>query len=573
MERLTFDVIIVGAGPAGLATACHLRTLGEVQGRPLSICVLEKAARIGGHLLSGALLDPAILTALIPDGQAPAGTRPHGADAAPLDSPVLEESLRLLTRRHAHPLPIPTPWRHDAGGPTGAPWRMLSLGNLCRWLAQRAAQQGVELFPGFAATAPIWEGERLVGVVSGALGLDRNGRPKAGFQPGVQLLAPITILAEGCRGSLSGQIIRRLGLTQRTMPGTDAIANPTPLPQRYALGLKELWQTPGSQAGRVLHTVGWPLEGAWRQMAHGGGFLYQPKPGRTALGMVIDLDYQNPLFDPFVALQQWKQHPLIHAALQGGRLLGYGARTLSIGGWQSLPQLAFAGGLLVGDSAGLLNTATFQGIGNALASGMRAAETTWAAWDSQEFSARFLHRYSQAVRHSPWGQALHQARNVRPGFRAGLWLGLGNALWEATVRGRSPWTLGWRQSDRQRLLPVTPDLSRPPLPLPPAEHPTLDRTTALSCSGLHHDEDQPLHVLLQDPEAPLRAEGQRFAHPELRYCPAGVFEWRQRAGGKIFLHMHANHCLHCKCCDIKDPLDNMRWTPPQGGSGPDYQEM
>ena len=440
---------------------------------------------------------------------------------------------------------------------------MVSLGHLSRWLARMAEQRGVEIFPGFAATTLLWEEERLVGVVSGDLGRDRAGRPKPGFQPGVCLRAPIVVLAEGCRGTLSGQVIARLGLASGGITGQRAS------PQRYALGIKELWETPGSQPGQVLHTLGWPL--SEQQSAHGSGFLYQPRANRTAMGLVIDLDYKNPLFDPFAALQQWKSHPLIRPHLESARLLEYGARTLAIGGWQSLPQLAFAGGLLVGDGAGFLNTGTLQGIGNALASGLLAAETILAAFASQDFSARSLQRYTDAVLRSPWGEGLRAVRNMRPGFRGGLWPGLLNALWEEKMAGRSPWTLHWRKQDREWMQPLTRH-HQPSLPPVPG-HPTLDRATALAGSGLRHEEDQPLHLHMKDPDLPLTEGQHRFANPELRFCPAGVFALASGSDGKKFVQMHANHCLHCKCCDIKDPRDNICWTLPQGGSGPDYQEM
>ena len=545
-ETLSFDVVVVGAGPAGLATAYRLRTMGRAQGVDLSVCVVEKAARIGGHLLAGALLDSQDLAALVPDWK---------ALGAPLDAPVRAESFYLFTRRNARALPIPKAWRHDHH-------HMVSLGALCRWLAGLAEAEGVEIFPGFAAAAPLWEGERLAGVICGDLGRNRLGQTRPGFQAGAILRATMTVIAEGCRGSLSGEIVAKL--KKKHSFSTHA-------PQRYALGFKELWQTPGTKPGRVLHSMGWPLMASHGQKLHGGGFLYQPKDNQTAVGLVVDLDYKNPFFDPFMAFQHWKNHPKIRPLLHSARLLAYGARTLTVGGWQSLPPLTFPGGLWVGDSAGFLNTATLQGIGNALGSGILAADTLLKAWAADDFSALGLRAYADAVRCSSWGQQLYAVRNVRPGFRWGLWPGLLHAAWEESHGGRFPWTLRWSQTDRQQLQPATNH--QPPLPAPAPSLPTLDRATALATSGLRYEEDQPLHVYFQDPSTPLQDDRRRFANPETRFCPAGVFELRGRGKNFFSYQMHANHCLHCKCCDIKDPLNSIRWTVPQGGSGPDYQDM
>lgn len=545
-ETLTFDVVVVGAGPAGLATAYRLRTQGLAQGVDVSVCVVEKAARIGGHLLAGALLDPQDLAALVPD---------WAARGAPLDAPVTEESLYLLTHHQALSLPIPQAWRHGH-------CRMVSLGRLSRWLARLAEAEGVEIFPGFAATAPLWEGEKLVGVLTGDLGRDRSGVPKPGFQPGVILRASVTVLAEGCRGSLSGKIMAKLGLNHETLPRP---------PPRYALGFKELWLTPGSRPGRVMHTLGWPLGFSGSNKIHGGGFLYQSQAEQTVLGLVIDLDYKNPFFDPFVAMQSWKNHPMLDFLPKSSSLLGYGARTMTVGGWQSLPALVFAGGLLVGDSAGFLNAATLRGIGNALASGILAADAILAAFVAQDFSATQLQTYSVAVANSTWGKTLHAVRNVRPGFRFGLWPGLLNAAWEEAIGGRSPWTLSWHQTDREQMQSAAQ--SQALSTVPTLSSLTLDRATALGSSGLRHEENQPLHLLLSDSNAPLVEGRLRFANPETRFCPAGVFELRNQSDGEFAFHIHANHCLHCKCCDIKEPLNNIRWSLPQGGSGPNYQDL
>lgn len=551
-ETLTFDVVVVGAGPAGLATAYRLRTLGRAQGKDLSVCVLEKAARVGGHLLAGALFDPQDLSTLVPD---------WAARGAPLDAPVTEESLYLWSKHQARSLPIPQAWRHGH-------CCMVSLGRLCRWLARLAEEEGVEIFPGFAVSQPLWEGEKLVGVITGDLGRDRSGVPKPGFQPGTIVRASVTVLAEGCRGSLSGQIMAHLRMKKGTSPHS---------PQRYALGFKELWETPGRRPGRVLHTLGWPLGWPKGEKVHGGGFLYQPRVDRTVLGLVVDLNYKNPFFDPFMAFQRWKNHPMLGSLPKSSRLLGYGARTLTVGGWQSLPQLVLSGGLLVGDCAGFLNAATLRGIGNALDSGILAADALLKAFAVHDFSATQLQTYPAAVLRSPWGRALRAVRNVRPGFFFGLYPGLFNAVWEKGTFGRSPWTLSWRQTDRERLQSVARRTVRPPLPPVPNERGssplTLDRATALGCSGLRYEENQPLHLHLQDPKAPLAKGRQNFANPETRFCPAGVFELRAQYDGEMFFHIHANHCLHCKCCDIKEPLNNIRWTLPQGGSGPDYREM
>ncbi|MBF0095710.1 MAG: 4Fe-4S dicluster domain-containing protein [Magnetococcales bacterium] len=551
METLHFDLVVVGGGPAGLAAACHAQVLARRQGRTLAIALLEKGAQLGSHSVSGALLDACIVQRLL---AAAGGEVPRPAEPPPLQSAVTEEQLYVLRSGRAFALPVGERWQHGQ-------CHLLSLGALCRWLGRWAEMLDIEVLTGFAAVAPLWEGEQMVGVQSGEQGRNRVGGYKPGYQPAVALRAGLTIVAEGCRGQVSGQIAQRRG-------GLLAQPGRRRSPQRYALGFKELWETTAGQEGQVIHTLGWPLAGV-----HGGGFLYHPRPQRTALGMVIDLDYCDPDFDPFAALQVWKTAPLIRPHLRGARLLGYGARALTVGGWQSLPPLSLPGALLVGDSAGLLNTATLQGIHNAIASGMLAAETAWQAIAQHHFSADFLQRYDVAVQESDWGRDLYRVRNVRPAFRRGLGSGLLNAAWEYATVGRSPWSWHWQQRDRQTLrarLPVV----RAAAPLAPTDEGViLDRQRALACSGLHYEEDQPVHLHLLDPELPLGTEGRRFGNPELRYCPAGVYALQQRSDGKMLLHIHASHCLHCKCCDIKDPLDNIRWSAPQGGSGPNYTDL
>ena len=546
-ETLHYDVLVVGGGPAGLATAYRLKTLANHHSHPLSICVLEKSARIGGHLLSGTLMDMNDLATLVPDWQ---------ERGVPINHPVTSEFLKLLTHHHALTLPVPKQWRHGH-------CHMVSLGTLMRWLANLCEEdQTVDIFPGFAAMEPVWHQGGLRGVVTDDKGVDTFGKATPNFQPGVILQAPITVLAEGCRGSVSGKVIQKLNL------------NKNALPQKYALGLKELWHTPNSKPGTLLHTLGWPLK-----KNHGGGFLYRPKPNQTAVGLVVDLNYTNPFFDMYETFQIWKTHPLIRSMLNTQKkptLLSYGGRTLTVGGWQSLPHMAFDGGILVGDSAGLLNTATLKGVGNAIHSGLLAAQTIFDAFLANDFSKHkltpFSHTpFSHSVKKTPWGRKLYAVRNVRPGFHYGKTVGFMNAGWELVTQGKSPWSLSWHKSDRSCLKKAKQCKPYPPFVTKSGY--TFLRTEALATSGLHHDENQPIHLRFKNPKTPYQHAYQLYANPETRFCPAGVFQIQKPLNKKIHWKIHASHCLHCKCCDIKDPLKNIRWMPPQGGSGPDYGDM
>ncbi|MBF0296634.1 MAG: 4Fe-4S dicluster domain-containing protein [Magnetococcales bacterium] len=532
---MNYDVIVVGAGPAGLAAALRLATRSS-----LRVCVLEKAARVGGHLLSGALLDPADLAAVVSDWPPP--------DPPPLGPHVTQDALYGFTPRHAFPLP--RLWSNHG-------CRLVALGGLCRWMAGLAEAAGAEIYPGVTAAGLLWNGDRLEGVVTGDMGRDAQGRPRPEFQPGMVIRAPLTLLAEGCRGHLGREAIRRLRLDEGRPP------------QTYALGFKELWELPpdpGHPPGAILHTLGWPLDRA----THGGGFFYRFSERQAALGWIVGLDYRHPSMEPLRAFQAWKTHPMLRALLREGRPVGFGARTLVEGGWQAMPRPVFAGGMLVGDDAGFLDAARLKGIGNAMRSGLAAADAAMIAFGQGDFSADGLKSYPAALPDAPWGRRRMAVRNVRPGFRPGLWIGLINAAWERLTQGRSPWTWRWREADRAAMRRIGAQPPLPPLPPSDGRH-AFERSHLLALSALTHRADQPAHLVVADPALAVEQGRMLYANPETRYCPAGVF--RIVTVPEVALRMQTGDCLHCKCCDIKDPLHNIRWTPPEGGSGPDYGEM
>jgi electron-transferring-flavoprotein dehydrogenase len=539
---MEFDVVIVGAGPSGLAAAIRFRQLCAEHGKELSVCVVEKGSEVGAHILSGAVIEPRALNELIPDWQ--------GRDA-PLVIPATEDRFLLLTTRRAIRLPTP-PQMNNHGN------YIASLGNLCRWLAKQAETLGVEIYPGFAAAEVLYgQDGRVGGVATGDMGIGKDGAPTANHQPGVELHARQTLFAEGCRGSLSKTLMARFSLGD----GAD--------PQTYGIGLKELWEVePGKhRPGLVVHSVGWPLD--WR--TYGGSFLYHLENRQVAVGFVIGLDYRNPYLNPFEEFQRFKSHPAIRPTFEGGRRIAYGARALNEGGYQAIPRLTFPGGALIGCAAGFLNVPKIKGSHCAMKSGMIAAEAAFAALASGIPPAE-LADYPARLKSSWVWDELHQVRNVRPGFRWGLWPGLGYAALDTYVlRGRAPWTL--HHHPDHTALRRKEECAQIEYPKPDGKI-TFDRLSSVFLSSTNHEENQPAHLKLKDPTVPVAHNLALYDAPEQRYCPAGVYEIiRDAGGGNPRLQINAQNCVHCKTCDIKDPKQNIDWVTPEGGGGPNYPNM
>jgi electron-transferring-flavoprotein dehydrogenase len=530
-DVMEYDVVTIGAGPAGLAFAIRLKQLNP----DISVCVIEKSSTVGAHILSGAVIEPGPLDALLP------GWRDN---PPPVCVPAGEDEFWLFSKDGGRKSPVVPPGMRNHGN------FIVSLGALCAWLAPQAEALGVEIYAGFAAAETLHADDGTVlGVRIGDMGVARDGSHKSGYTAGIDIHAKVTVLAEGARGHLTKRLVKRFGL--------DADSDP----QNYSIGIKELWQVPEGRVtpGKIVHTLGWPAD----SHTYGGSFLYHLDNNQVALGYVSGLDYRDPEYRPWEAFQQWKNHPLIKPLLEGGNILSAGARAIVTGGWQSLPKVEMPGALLIGDTAGLLNVPKIKGTHQAIRSGMLAAEhLAGNALDASGFDTKL--RASDAM------AELKQVRNIKPGFKKGLWFGLANAAWETALGGRSPWTLDakadWSTLDKvgEHEQPKRDYVERGLAP--------RDRLQGVYYAATEHDEDQPVHLKVADTSICVDRCTAEYANPCTRFCPAGVYEMVEDAAGRR-LQINAANCVHCKTCDIKDPYEIITWVTPEGGSGPNYQNL
>lgn len=544
-EAMEYDVVIVGGGPAGLSAAIRLKQLAAEKGSDVSVCVLEKGGELGAHILSGAVMDPIAITELFPNWK---------EMGAPLNTPVSEDRFLFLTETKAYKTPnwlLPACFQNHGN-------YVISLGNVVRWLGQQAEALGVEIFPGFPAAEVLYgEDGAVKGVATGNMGVDRHGNPTDAFQLGMELHAKYTLFAEGSRGHLGRQLMSKFDLNQ----GKD--------PQTYAIGIKELWEIDPAmhQPGLVIHTAGWPLD----TKTYGGSFLYHMENNQVAVGYVVGLAYENPYLSPYEEFQRYKTHPEIRKFFEGGKRISYGARAITAGGLQSLPKLTFPGGALIGCDAGFLNASRIKGSHAAIKSGMLAAEAAYEAVGANRQQDE-LTTYTQAFGQSWLHQELHKARNFKPWMSKGLYTGtLMVGIDQVVFGGKAPWTLHHKHTDHECLRPAS---EFEPIQYPkPDGKLTFDRLSSVFISNTNHAEDQPVHLTLKDPGIPVNLNLAKYAGPESRYCPAGVYEFVKNEGGGDRLQINAQNCVHCKTCDIKDPSQNIVWVTPEGGGGPNYPNM
>jgi electron-transferring-flavoprotein dehydrogenase len=536
---MNYDVVIIGAGPAGLATAIQLKQLTKLHDADLSVAVLEKGSSVGAHIISGCVMDPVGLTELIPNWQ---------ELDFPVKAKVTQEKLAFMTPTSSIKLPHPQAWSNKGN-------YIISLSQLCTKLAEYAEELGVEIYPGFPVVETIIENNQVVGIITGDSGLDKYGNPTHNYQPGIEIRSQQVVVAEGCRGSVSKQIIQHYALDTHASP------------QTFGLGIKEIWQVTSAQhkPGYVLHSVGYPLN----NHAYGGGFVYHLDNNLVAVGLVTALDYSNPYLNPYEEFQKFKLHPEISSTLNSAKRLEYGARTVVEGGIQALPKLSFPGGVLVGDSAGFINVPKIKGVHNAIKSGILAANSIMLAIKHRCIEAT---EYEAQVKASWLYNDLYKVRNIRPAFKAGLYLGLLYAgIDHYFFRGNAPWTLKWKTPDHKKLKPKAE--FKPISYSKPDGVITFDRASSVYLANINHTENQPCHLRLKHKQIPIQINLASYASPESRYCPAGVYEIMTTSAGDNQLQIHAQNCVHCKACDIKDPLQNITWVPPEAGSGPQYSEM
>lgn len=546
-ESMEFDVVIVGAGPAGLSAAIKLMQQAQQAGQELMVCVVEKGSEVGAHILSGAVFEPRALHELLPDWQ---------SLGAPLNTPVVHDDIYLLqSDSQAKKLPgfsVPKTM-HNSGN------YIVSMGNVCRWLAAQAEQLGVEIFPGFPAAELIIEDGVVKGIITGDMGLDVDGTPKDSFEPGMELRAKYTIFAEGCRGHLGKQLLQQFALDKDCSP------------QHYAIGFKEIWDVDASRhhPGLVVHSAGWPLD----KNTSGGGYLYHAENQQILVGLIVDLNYSNPHLSPFEEFQRYKQHPVLKQYLEGGKRVSYGARAITKGGLNSLPKMSFPGGLLAGCEAGTLNFAKIKGNHTAMKSGMLAAETIFEALQRGDEGGKDLNHHQQRFEQSWLYDELYRSRNFGPAMHkfGTFWGGAYNTIEQNWFGGKLPWTLKDESLDHAQLKPASecPVINYPK----PDNVLSFDRLSSVYLSNTNHEEKQPCHLKLKDASLPISQNLPRFAEPAQRYCPAGVYEVIEETDGQARFQINAQNCIHCKTCDIKDPAQNITWVTPEGPGGPNYPNM
>ncbi|MDR0233623.1 MAG: electron transfer flavoprotein-ubiquinone oxidoreductase [Zoogloeaceae bacterium] len=539
-ESMEYDVVVVGAGPAGLSAAIRLKQVAEAAGKEISVCVLEKGSEVGAHILSGACFEPTPLVEMFPDWK---------ERGAPLNVPVVTDKFIFFTEKQSFRLPTP-PQMWNEGN------YIISVASLCRWLGEQAEALGVEIYPGFAAAEILYDEDGSVrGVATGDMGIGKDGQKTDNYQPGMELLARQTIFSEGCRGSLTQDLFERFDLRKDADP------------QTYGIGVKEIWEVEPAKhkPGTIIHSIGWPLD----TETYGGSAIYHMENNQVAIMFVVGLDYRNPWLSPFDEFQRFKTHPSIRSLLEGGRRLAYGARTLSEGGYQSVPKFTFPGGVLAGDNAGFLDVPKIKGCHNAMKSGILAAEAIFEHFSAGK-TEKEVTAYADKVKASWIWKDLYKARNIRPGFHWGIWAGLAIAGLETALFGRTPWTLRVH-ADHEELKnkDAYPKIEYPK----PDGVITFDRLSSVFLAGVNHVENQLCHLRLRDETKAIEVNYKQYASPETRYCPAGVYEILGEEEGKPRLQINGQNCLHCKTCDIKDPTQNIKWVVPEGGGGPNYPNM